>query len=89
MCKAYLKPKSQRLTSHNKLTIGFSSSCLTVRTGLAPPGLFNMVCIGTAFPAMPGVPNIRAEAVFCNTDAETICAEDMLDRPAKAFSLAA
>ena len=55
---------------------GLTISCLTT-TGLLgcigpPPEEFSMVCMGTAFPAMPGVPNMRAELVFCRSDAETI-----------------
>ena len=43
--------------------------------GLVPgsrPGEFSIVCIGTAFPVIPGVPSILADAVFCRMEAETI-----------------
>ena len=36
------------------------------------PGEFSIVCIGTAFPVIPGVPSILADAVFCRMEAETI-----------------
>ena len=48
---------------------------LVAGKGLVPgsiPGEFSIVCIGTAFPVIPGVPSILADAVFCRIEAETI-----------------
>ena len=48
---------------------------LVTNKGLVPgsiPGEFSIVCIGTAFPVIPGVPSILADAVFCRMEAETI-----------------
>lgn len=48
-----------------------------------------MLCIGIALPAIPGVPNMPVLALFCMAEAETICAEDILEIPAITLSLAA
>lgn len=51
------------------------------------PGEVSIVCIGTALPAIPGVPNMLA--LCCMAEAETICDEDMVEMSSMTLSLAA
>jgi hypothetical protein len=52
-----------------------------------PPDDVNIVCMGTALPVIPGMPNMLG--LLCITEAETIWADDMLEIPAITLSLAA